>query len=70
MSEVTAAQAADIIGKSVMTIHRKVDEGALPARLEGTTDRKFIYIAVDDLRSFAQKYGYRLDESLATQYAK
>lgn len=70
MAEVTAPQAAEIIGKSLMTIHRKVEEGSLPARQEGTGQKKYIYITLDDLRSFADKYGYRLDESLAVQYAK
>ncbi len=70
MAEVTAPQAAEIIGKSVMTIHRKVDDGSLPARQEGTRERRYIYIAMDDLRSFAAQYGYRLDESLAAQYTK
>lgn len=70
MAEVTAPQAAEIIGKSVMTIHRKVDDGSLPARQEGTRERRYIYIAMDDLRSFAVRYGYRLDESLAAQYTK
>lgn len=70
MAEVTAPQAAEIIGKSLMTIHRKVEEGSLPARQEGTGQKKYVYIALDDLRSFAEKYGYRLDESLAVQYGK
>lgn len=70
MAEVTAPQAAEIIGKSLMTVHRKVDDGSLPARQEGTGQKKYVYIALDDLRAFAAQYGYRLDESLAAQYAK
>lgn len=69
MAEVTAPQAAEIIGKSLMTVHRKVDDGSLPARQEGT-GKKYVYISLDDLRAFAVQYGYRLDESLAAQYAK
>jgi hypothetical protein len=70
MAEVTAPQAAEIIGKSLMTIHRKVEDGLLPARQEGTGQKKYIYISLDELRAFAVRYGYRLDESLAAQYAK
>ena len=70
MAEVTAPQAAEIIGKSVMTIHRKVDDGVLPARQEGTGERRYIYVDVVDLRQFAAMYGYRFDEALAQEYAK
>jgi hypothetical protein len=70
MAEVTAPQAATLIGKSIMTIHRKVDDGLLPARQEGTGERRFIYIDLDELRGFAAKYGYKLDENLAAQYEK
>ncbi len=69
MAEVNAVQAAKILGKSLPTIHRKVDAGELPARQEGT-NRKFIFIDVKDLRKFAQQYGYRFDEALAKKYAK
>ncbi len=70
MAEVTAPQAAEIIDVSLMTIHRKVDEGVLVARQQGTSERKFVYIEVDDLKRFAQQYGYRFNEALAAQYAK
>ena len=70
MAEVTAPQAAEIIGKTPMTIYRKVEDGLLPARQEGTGQKKYLYIEVDDLRAFAAQYGYRLDESLAAQYTK
>lgn len=63
--EVTAPQAAIIIGKSLMTIHRKVEDGVLPARLEGTGKRRYIFIQLDELRKFADKYGYRFDEAIA-----
>lgn len=69
MAEVNAVQAAKILGKSLPTIHRKVDGGELPARQEGT-NRKFIFIDVNDLRRFARTYGYRFDEALAERYAK
>lgn len=70
MPEVNGPQAAEIIGKSLVTIHRKVDDGSLPAREEGTGERKFVYIEIDELRRFAKQYGYRFDESVAAQYVK
>lgn len=70
MAEVTAPQAAEIIGKSVITIHRKVDDGVLSARLEGTGSRRYIYVDITDLRNFATQYGYRFNEQLAEYYAK
>lgn len=68
MPEVNGPQAAEIIGKHLATIHRKVDDGVLPARREGTGERRFVYIELDDLRQFAKKYGYRFDEKIAAQY--
>lgn len=68
MPEVTAAQAAEIIGKSAMTVYRKVEEGVLPARQEGTGERKFTYIQIADLREFAARYGYRFDEAVAKRF--
>jgi len=70
MAEVTAPQAAEIIDISLMTVHRKVDDGTLSARQQGTKDRKFVYVDVDDLRQFAKTYGYRFNERLAQEYAK
>lgn len=70
MPEVNGPQAAEIIGKSIQTIHRRVDDGTLPAREEGAGERKFVYIEIDSLRQFAKKYGYRFDETVAAQYIK
>jgi len=70
MAEVTAPQAAEIIDISLMTVHRKVDDGSLRARQQGTGERKYVYVDVDDLRQFASQYGYRFNEKLAEQYAK
>lgn len=70
MPEVTGPQAAELIGKSIQTVHRRVDDGSLPARQEGAGERKFIYIELDDLRQFAQQYGYRFNEAKAKQYIK
>ncbi len=70
MAEVTAPQAAEILGKSLPTIHRRVDDGKLQARQEGAGERKFIYIDVVELRRFANDNGYLFNEELAAQYAK
>jgi hypothetical protein len=70
MAEVTAPQAAEIIDKSLMTVHRKIADGLLLVRQEGTGERKLVYVDVDDLRRFASQYGYRFNEKLAQQYAK
>lgn len=70
MPEVNGPQAAEIIGKSIQTIHRRVDDGTLPAREEGAGERKFVYIEIDSLRQFAKKYGYRFDEAIAARYIK
>lgn len=70
MPEVNAPQAAEIIGKSLGTIHNKVDDGVLPAREEGTGTRKFVFIEIDALRRFADQYGYRFNEELAREYTK
>lgn len=70
MAEVTGPQAAEILGKSLPTIHRKVDDGTLRARQEGSGERKFLYIDVSELERFATEHGYRFNETLAKQYAK
>lgn len=70
MPEVNGPQAAEIIGKSIQTIHRKVDDGSLPAREEGTGERKFVFIELDTLRQFAKRYGYRFNEEAASRYTK
>lgn len=66
MAEVTAQQAAEILSTSHMTIHRRVDDGTLPARREGMA--RIVKIEVDDLRRFAKEYGYRFDEAMASRY--
>lgn len=67
-NEVTGPQAAEILGISISTVHRKVDAGVLPARQQGTGERQFIFIESKDLRTFAEAYGYRIDDSLLRQY--
>ena len=63
MAEVTAAQAADILAISHMTIHRRVEDGSLPARREGV--KGIVKIDVEDLRQFAKTYSYRFNETIA-----
>ena len=46
---------------------RSMADGSLPARREGK--QQMIWIEVDQLRSFAQQYGYKFNEQLAKQYA-
>ena len=67
MADVTSTQAAEIIGTSHMTIHRRVDDGKLPGRRQGL-DRQ-IRVDLDDLRRFAEQFGYRFDEELAQKYS-
>lgn len=69
MAEVTGPQAAKIIGMSLQTVHRKVDEGHLRARQQGTL-RKQLFIDVDDLRRFCRSNGYKFKEDLAQKFAK
>jgi hypothetical protein len=69
MAEVTAPQAAEIIGMSIQTIHRKVDEGSLPARQQGTINKR-VFIDIEDLRRFCRNNGYGFREDLARQLAK
>lgn len=70
MAEVTGPQAAQILGTSLKTVHRKVDAGVLPARKQGTGTRKFLYIDVSDLERFAKTYGYRFRKDLAQKLAE
>jgi excisionase family DNA binding protein len=68
MATVTASQAAEILSTSHMTIHRRVDDGLLPARREGLA--RIVRIEIEDLRRFAQQYGYAFSEEVAAQYTK
>ena len=65
-TEVTASQAAEILSISYVTIHRRVDDGTLRARRQGLN--RMIMIDIEDLRSFANQYGYRFDEAKAAEY--
>lgn len=68
MAEVTTAKAAEILATNRRTIQRRVDDGSLPARKQGL--KGIAYIELEDLRSFAERYGYRFNESIAQRYAQ
>ena len=67
MTEISSSQAGNVLGISLMTIHRRVEDGSLPARREGV--RRDIKIDLDDLRRFATAFGYRFDEHIAQQFS-
>ena len=68
MPELSSTDAGRVIGVSRQTIVSYVDSGVITARRIGL--RKVIRIDVEELRSTAEKYGYRFDATLATQLAK
>jgi len=63
--EISAANAARVVHKNKETIRRWVNGNLLPYRKEGL--RGDIKINIDDLRKFAQEYGYRFDEDFAAK---
>lgn len=65
--ELSAEQAARIIGVSRPTIHVYVKRGLLPARRQGL--RRAVRINIDDLRFFAEGYGYNIDEEIVRRLA-
>jgi hypothetical protein len=67
MTEVTVAQAALILSANKRTIARRVEDRTLPARRQGI--KHIAYISLEDLRAFAQQYGYRFNEKLAEELA-
>lgn len=60
--EVSAIDAARIVHKAKETVRRWTINELLPCRKEGL--RGDIKIDIDDLRLFADKYGYRFDEEI------
>ena len=68
MATVTASQAAEILSTSHMTIHRRVDDGLLPARREGLA--RIIRIELDDLRKFAREYNYAFNKDVVKNLEK
>lgn len=59
--ELSAAEAAKVVGVSPRTIYNYVDRGVLPARRE--TMKRRIRIDAEELRKFAEQYGLRFDLS-------
>jgi excisionase family DNA binding protein len=68
--EVTAPQAADLLGVSLPTIHRYVAAGKLPARQQGAGSRQYVYVELGALRTFASQYGYVFNEQMASELQK
>lgn len=68
MTEVTAAQAAEIIHITKTTVLHHVNRGKVKARRQGLN--RAVFVDVDDLRRFALELGYRFNEELAQQYAE
>jgi len=68
MPEVSLTQASEIVSKDRTTVFRWVEDGLLPARRVGL--RRDIKIDVKQLESFAKRYDYPFDKSLARQYAE
>jgi excisionase family DNA binding protein len=56
-TELKPQAAAQCIGVSDDTIRNCVKRGKLPARRQG--ERRYIFIDVEDLRQFAEKYGFQ-----------
>lgn len=68
MSEISAVDAARLIGVSDETIRRLVNRNILPARKVGLRGK--IKVELDDLRSVAEKLNYRFDEEAAKQFCE
>lgn len=68
MSEISCLDASKLVGVSDETIRRHVNQGLLPARRAGL--RKTIWIDIDQLRSYAERYQYRFDEVMATRLSQ
>ena len=68
MPELSSNDAAQVIGTTSETIRRYIDREILPARQFGL--RGIIRIDVDDLKKFANEYGFRFDDQMAAQLAE
>lgn len=67
MPQLTSMNAGQVIRKSDQTIRRHVHEGRLPAWREGLSGK--MWIDVEELRKFAEKYNYFFDEDAAATLA-
>ncbi len=68
MAEITAENAALLVGVSDETIRRLVNRDILPARRVGL--RRFIKIDLNDLRKVAADLNYRFDEDAAVKFVE
>lgn len=66
MPELTAMEAAQLIGVSDETIRRLVNRDILPARKVGLRGK--IRVELDELRKVAEQLNYRLDEEAAKRF--
>lgn len=63
MPELSSDNAGLVIGTTRETINRYVNRKLLPARRQGL--RGIIRIDTNDLKNFAEEYGFRYDDHLA-----
>lgn len=68
MPELSAANAAIVLGCSRTTIWEYVHSGDLDARRQGK--KGLIKIDTSALRTFAKEYGFRFDADLAAQLSE
>lgn len=68
MAELTALDAAQVVGMNREAIRRWCFQGLIQARRVGL--RGDWRIDVDDLRRFTRAHGYAFDEDLAAKLAK
>jgi len=65
MDEVSASDAARIIGVKRSTIHKYVNQGLLVGQHRGFQRR--LRIRIDDLRHFAEEHNFVFNESILEQ---
>jgi hypothetical protein len=65
-AEVSTQQAAQILSTTPKTIWEKCRDGKIKARRQG--ERGVIRIDIDELRRYAQAFGYRFNEDLAEEF--
>lgn len=66
MTEVSAPEAAEIVGVSRITIWKDVRDGRLPAQT--VHRRRYLRISLDDLRRYAKENNRRFSEEKASRF--
>ena len=66
--ELTSGQAGEVLGISRQSIWNHIVAGRLPARRFGVSRRARIH--AEELRTFAEQYGYPLDEATLARLAE